>query len=156
MRVTRHRMFLDMARAASRRATCWRLNVGAVLVYDSNVVSIGYNGAPAGEPHCSGNGCRYYTPNGCKVVHAEANAFARLSERGLKCAQVYDLYVTHSPCGDCAELPEMGQVRRVVFEIPYRDPSPVARLIQRGVEVYQLLPSEMAINCASGDLCQLS
>lgn len=143
-------MYMAMARAASMRGTCYRLNVGAVLVLRGNVVSLGYNGAPAGEPHCTGNGCRYFTPTGCKVVHAEINALDRCTHED---ASGYDLYVTHSPCIACAAR-LIGVVSNVYFETAYRDPTPVQTLLVAGVMVYQLLPSGLLVDQRTGTLCQ--
>lgn len=162
MRPSRHQMFLAMARAAASRATCYRLNVGAVIVdhYTHNVVAVGYNGAAAGEPHCGGNGCRYYTPNGCKVVHAEENAIDRARDSN---AVLATLYVTHSPCSSCARLiidgpPELAISRgpiitAIYFEASYRDPGPVKALLDADKEVYQVLPSGLMVNCLTGELC---
>lgn len=156
-------MFMAMARAASTRATCYRLNVGAVLVDVAarNVVAVGYNGAPSGQPHCTGNGCQYFTSAGCRVVHAEVNALRRLqaerdatSDPGLSFA----LYVTHSPCRGCAEgLLKDGRIRVVYFEVPYRDPAPVQFLLNGSprVEVFQLLPSGLAVDQSTNQLVEL-
>lgn len=143
-------MYMQMARAAATRATCYRLNVGAVLVHGRNVIAIGYNGAPSGESHCTGNGCRYFTPLGCKVVHAETNVLSRAKHR-IGC----DLYVTHSPCSDCASrIAEGYVVSRVFFETAYRDPAPVKMLLDTGRPVYQLLPSGMLVDQRTGELVE--
>lgn len=152
-RVSREQMFLDMARAASRRSTCYRLSVGAIIVRDGNVVSIGYNGAPTKQPHCSGHACPYYTPNGCTVVHAERNAIERAPDafatfRGT-------LYCTHSPCQSCAELIVKVSIARVFYEIEYRDRSPLEYLTREGVDVYRVLPSGYCV-AADGHLVELT
>lgn len=158
MRPTRHQMFLAMARAAASRATCYRLNVGAILVDDDthNVIAIGYNGAPANEAHCTGQGCRYYTEQGCKVIHAEANAIERSEDSPAFFAR---LYVTHSPCAACVDLiltsggNRRPDITEVYYETAYRDPSPVKTLIDGGVKVYRVLPSGMMIDESTGELC---
>lgn len=165
MRPTRHQMFLEMARAASRRGTCYRLNVGAVVVDSTplnvpNVLGIGYNGAPSGEPHCTGNGCQYFTPRGCRVVHAETNALERATH---STAVFADLYVTHSPCGACVQLiADAGTrtatgptIRRVFFETAYRDPEPIKTLIGSGKDVYQILPSGLVVDQRTGEIVEL-
>lgn len=163
MRPSRHSMYMAMARAAAMRATCYRLNVGSVLVgEDRNVIGIGYNGAPMGEPHCTGNGCQYYTSLGCKVIHAEVNALERAIHPDRRVAF---LYTTHSPCGDCTtrildsagvHIPGRGYnpvVMEVYFETAYRDPSPVKRLLDGEIDVYQLLPSGLLVDQRTGSLC---
>ena len=142
-------MFMAMARAAAMRSTCYRLNVGAVLVYDRNVVAVGYNGAPSGEPHCTGNGCRYFTPAGCRVVHAEANALERVAG-----SPVDSLYVTHSPCAECARSLVAAEIAEVFFETAYRDPSPVRYLIDAQLDVFQLLPSGLLVDQRTGHLVE--
>jgi len=158
VRPSRHQMYLAMARAASMRATCYRLNVGAVVVEGRNVVAVGYNGAPSGEPHCTGNGCQYFTVSGCKVVHAEINALERV-DTDERIARHVGLYVTHSPCGDCVMAMKLAArrglyVERVFFETAYRDPSPIKQLIDYGVEVYQVMPSGLLVNHRTGELEQ--
>lgn len=159
-------MYMDMARAAATRATCYRLNVGAILVdrNDQNVVAMGYNGAASGQPHCSGNGCQYFSSSGCKVIHAERNALNRL--RGDWSPWSLAMYVTHSPCGDCARTIVSGElVAEVYFETAYRDPTPIQTLLRGpsgvdggwrrpGVSVWQLLPSGLVVDQSSGQLVE--
>lgn len=155
MRPSRHSMYMAMARAAAMRATCYRLNVGAVLVYDRSVVGVGYNGAPSGQPHCTGNGCQYFEPTGCKVVHAEINALRHIERVMLNPDDRFDLYVTHSPCSDCArQLCFDGRVSNVFFETPYRDPSPVKELLDNFIGVWQLLPSGLVVEQRTGRLVE--
>lgn len=154
MRPTRHQMFLAMARAAATRATCYRLNVGAVLVdsMNQNVIGVGYNGAPSGQPHCTGNACQYFSSTGCRVVHAEINALSRATETSLA-----NLYVTHSPCQACAERIRDNARPRILgvyFETPYRDPTPIQTLLKERVEVFQVLPSGLMVNQKNGELCE--
>ena len=149
-----------MARAAATRATCYRLNVGAILVEDRNVVGVGYNGSPAGAAHCTGVGCGYFTPEGCKVLHAEANAIERAQYAARSSDAVCELYVTHSPCGACVSailsarrsLVRRLMVGEVYFETPYRDPTPIRRLIEGDVRVLQLLPSGLMVDQSTGVL----
>lgn len=140
MRISRPEMFMQIARVVSQRATCMRLSVGAVIVVNNRPVSIGYNGAPAGDPHCSGNQCpgRF----GChETLHAERNALGHLPASVLGFNQDMDLYVTDSPCEGCANLLRAYPVKRVFFEKPYRLTDGIDLLISHGVEVYQVTPS---------------
>lgn len=113
---------MSMARIASQRATCFRLNVGAIITHENNPVSIGWNGHEAGAPHCAGNACPGITPGNCGTIHAEANALIKAAALLPDNSNV-DLYVTNSPCPTCANhIRESGlYVRRVFFEIPYRE-----------------------------------
>lgn len=157
---------MGMARLASQRSTCSRLNVGALVTYHNNPVAVGYNGAPPGEPHCSGNSCPGMTPGGCPTIHAEVNALnkARLS---VISGEKVDLYVTHSPCESCLHnlMTHRLSVGRLFFEIPYRDtthlksllspyPSPVPE-IERKTEVYEVTPAGYIVEYFSRRVVEL-
>ena len=117
-----------------------RLHVGAIVVKDDRIISIGYNGMPAGWD----NDCedQIYDEDGFhitlktkpEVLHAETNAIAKLarsSDSGLGA----DLFVTHSPCLDCAKLIYQSGIRRVWYGTEYRDSKGIDFLRQSGVEV---------------------
>lgn len=144
MRISRHQMFMGIARVASMRSTCHRLNVGAVLTVDNNVVSIGYNGSAPGQEHCGGTECKWMGTNGCKVFHAERNALVRRD--GIVLPFPTAIYVTHSPCKDCARMIWMESVDKVYYEVEYRDRSPIDYLIAQGIKVYRLLPSGYVVD----------
>lgn len=140
MRISRDQMFMQMARVASLRSTCHRLNVGAILVFDNNVVSHGYNGPASGKPHCKGNACELTATGGCaRAIHAEVNAITRLNNDLIE--EDKTLYVTHSPCPKCAELIPSAFIKRVIYETPYRDTSSLDYLVSQGIEVLRLTPS---------------
>jgi dCMP deaminase len=114
-----------------------RLKVGALVVKDDRIISIGYNGMPAGWD----NNCENEVNNELKtkpeVLHAETNAIAKLarsSESGLDA----DLFVTHSPCLDCAKIIFQTGIKRVYYANAYRDDSGISFLKNSGVEVEQL------------------
>ena len=120
-RISREAMFMEMARSASKRSTCSRLNVGSLIVMENSPISVGWNGAAAGESHCAGNDCPGMVPGKCPSLHAETNALSKAAaiiEPGTE----VDLYVTHSPCELCSLAIQQSDlyVRRVLFEIPYR------------------------------------
>lgn len=125
---------LDAARVFSRRSTCSRLNVGAVLAVDSRIVSTGYNGSAAGLPHCvhgaAGEPCT-------QAVHAEANAVAFAARHGISTAGS-TLYVTHSPCLDCAKLLVNAGVERVVYGQLYRAEAGIDLLERVGISTHRI------------------
>lgn len=119
-------------------STARRLKVGALVVKDDRIISIGYNGMPKGWD----NNCESEQEDGTiktkpEVLHAETNAIAKLArsnESGLDA----DLFVTHSPCLDCAKLIYQSGIRRVYYANAYRDESGVTFLKNSGVEVTKL------------------
>lgn len=152
-RISREVMFLEMARVASRRSTCHRLNVGAIVTHRNSPVSVGWNGAAAGLPHCAGNDCPGIVPGNCGTLHAEANALGKAANILGVCDEV-DLYVTHSPCADCSLLIRNSAlyVKRIFFEIPYRSTQhlgmfvsdyidPEDEVAMRRTEVYEVTPA---------------
>ena len=167
MRYHRENMFMDMARAASKRSTCCRLNVGSLVVCANNPISVGYNGAKSGEPHCLGNDCPGMVPGNCPAIHAEANALRKAGEL-LPAGTDVDLYLTHSPCSPCSLLVINSDlwVRRIFFEIPYRSTqhlgmfqSPYTKPHDPGrsgrTEVYEVTPAGYIVEYFSRRVVEL-
>lgn len=108
-RITKDEYFLQMAILASKRGTCPRRQVGAIMVnVRRHVLSTGYNGVPVGVSDCGSRtslckGKDFKSGKGlseCHAVHAEANAL-------LQCKDVYEIetaYLTDAPCIDCTKL----------------------------------------------------
>ena len=120
-----------------------RLHVGAIVVKDDRIISIGYNGMPAGWD----NNCeeQIYEEDGFhitlktkpEVLHAETNAIAKLArsnESGLGA----DIFITHSPCLDCAKLIYQSGISRVFYGENYRDDSGIKFLESSGIEIEQI------------------
>lgn len=154
-RISRQLMFMMMARAASMRATCHRLNVGAIVTHENSPVSVGWNGAQAGAPHCAGNDCPGIVPGMCGTLHAEANAMKKASSL-LPPGTEVDLYATNSPCPLCAAMIVNSDlyVKNIFFEVPYRStqhlgmfkgvyPCPFSRGpdVSRRTGVYEITPA---------------
>lgn len=139
-RITRHAMYMEMAHVVAKRSTCLRLNVGAVLVWDRSIVSMGYNGAPAGEEHCNHDNC-LTQPSCRRTIHAEINALSRASGYGP-----FDLYVTHSPCSHCySYIWGTGQVGRIFFGAEFRSTDHLHDSLFE-LELYRVLPSGLVID----------
>lgn len=153
MRTTRPQMFMQIAQAVAMRSTCMRLNVGAVLVQGRSIVSIGYNGAPSGAPHCAGNECP--GKHHChETIHAEMNAVAHLPAGVRASAGVtrsrLDLYVTDSPCAACfKELDRMDLVQRIFFGTPYRI---IDHLKSEKIGIYRVLPAGYIVDWNTREL----
>lgn len=96
-RISRHRMFMEIATVVAKRGTCDRARVGAVLVNsDNKIISIGYNGAPSGEAHCDEVGHLIFDGHCVRTIHAEENCLNGVTLKGHNV-----LYVTHYPCAKC-------------------------------------------------------
>ena len=149
-RISRQMMFMEMAKVVAKRATCFRLNVGALVTHDNRVVSIGWNGSPPGEPHCTGHTCAGASQ--CRqTIHAEVNALRYIPSWDDD--RVFDLYVTDSPCVDCANyILEHGYVGRVFFATPYRIATGLDILVGEGIKVYRVLPAGYVIDWATQQL----
>lgn len=145
-RISRHQMFMLFAEAAARRSTCRRLNVGCVITYDNSPVAVGYNGPPAGEPHCSGPDCG--VPSCTRAIHAEINAIKRVpADIPFGACTVY---VTNSPCPSCTiQIVQYG-FKKVVFRDEYRLVDHLANFSAAGVRLLKLTPSGFMIDFATG------
>jgi len=132
-------LYMDWATRTAQLSHAQRLNVGAVIVKDDTVISYGYNGMPAGwdntceiEEHYE-DGSRTLTTRP-EVLHAESNAIAKLA-RGHNSGERASIFVTHSPCLECAKLIYQSGISQVYYRLDYRDASGVAFLQQSGIEV---------------------
>ena len=122
---------MDHARLVARRSTCSRLHVGAVASRDGRLLVSGYNGAPAGIPHCDHEA----SPGSCKrSVHAEANVIAYAARWGIS-LEGAELTTTHSPCLSCCQLLVNSGIRRVVFDEFFREEDGLDLLSEAGIIV---------------------
>jgi len=115
--------FINIAEVVSTRSTCNRKNVGSVIVVDKHIVSAGYNGAPAGLPHCDEAGHELKMlgdRESCiRAVHSEANAIAHAARRGVKIDGA-SMYCTASPCYDCFKLMINAGIKKIVCKEVYQ------------------------------------
>jgi dCMP deaminase len=127
-RPTWDQYFLTITRQVAERSTCLRAQVGAVIVRDKNILATGYNGSPAGLPHCLDVGCLVYrstTPTGeveenCfRCIHAEINAIAQAAKNGAGIRDA-DIYITHTPCIHCFKVLINTGIKRIFYEKPYK------------------------------------
>lgn len=132
-RITRTRMMFDIAATVARRSTCGRRQVGAVLARDGRIISIGYAGAPAGQPHCSSAICDLSKP--CtRTIHAEVNAIAYAARAGVSTENA-ELFCTLSPCIECAKVIISAGIRSVYYLDRYRDYAGIKLMVSSGLEV---------------------
>ncbi|MBQ7516952.1 MAG: dCMP deaminase family protein [Bacteroidales bacterium] len=126
--------YLQMASIWAQNSYCKRRQVGALIVKDKMIISDGYNGTPSGfENQCEDeNGVtKVY------VLHAEANAITKVAKSGNS-SEGSTLYVTASPCVECAKLIIQSGIRRVVFRDAYRITDGIDLLRRAGIEVEQI------------------
>lgn len=110
--------FINIAREVSRRATCPRASVGAVIVKDHRILSTGYNGAAPGEPHCTDEGCIIVDSHCTRVIHAEVNAVAQAAKFGV-CIDGATLYYWDSQqrtpsCPNCNQVMKATGIIKVI------------------------------------------
>lgn len=108
---------MEVAKVISTFSYCERKKVGAILVQDRRIIATGYNGTPRGGVNrcedCEGN----TLPD---VLHAESNAITQCAAQGMK-AEGGTLYVTLSPCRECAKLIIQSGITKVIYSEEYRD-----------------------------------
>jgi dCMP deaminase len=121
--------YLRMAQEWAKLSHCSRKQVGAIIVKDEVIISDGYNGTPTGFDNCCENEqgeTKWY------VLHAEANALMKLS-KSTNSSKGATLYITLSPCKDCAKLILQAGIQRVVYFNEYKDCSGIEFLKNTGI-----------------------
>jgi len=121
--------FLEVATLVSKRATCLRRHVGAVLVKDKRILATGYNGAPSGIKHCIDSGdclrTKLRIPSGerhelCRGLHAEQNVLIQAALHGISTKESI-LYLTNQPCIICAKMLINAGIKEIVIKDGYPD-----------------------------------
>ncbi len=126
--------YMRMARIWAENSYCERRKVGALLVKDKMIISDGYNGTPSGfENQCEDE----HNVSKPYVLHAEANAITKVARSGNS-SDGATLYVTASPCIECAKLIIQAGIKRVVYGEQYRIMDGVELLQRAGIEVVYL------------------
>lgn len=126
--------YLRMARIWAENSYCQRRQVGALVVKDKMIISDGYNGTPCGFENVCEDESGVTKPY---VLHAEANAITKLA-RSSNNSDGATLYVTASPCLECAKLIIQAGIRRVVYGEAYRIADGIELLQRAGIETIEL------------------
>ena len=135
--------YMDVAERFAELSSARRLHVGAIVVKDDRIISIGYNGMPAGwDNNCEDqtydeDGFHITLKTKPEVLHAETNAIAKLAksnESGMGAT----MFITHAPCLDCAKLIYQSGIGSVLYRNAYRDTSGITFLEKSGVAVNQI------------------
>ena len=141
--------FIDTAERFAELSSAKRLKVGAVVVKDNRIISIGYNGMPAGWTNvCEeeighvlddcGNIVEFRTKTKDEVIHAEANAILKLARDG-ESGNGADLFCTHAPCINCAKLIYGAGIKKVYYRESYRDTLGIDFLTKCDIKVENIL-----------------
>lgn len=123
--------YMRMAAIWAENSYCQRRQVGALVVKDNRIISDGYNGTPSGFENVCENDSNVTYPY---VLHAEANAITKLA-RSHNNSDNSTLYVTDSPCIECAKLIIQAGIKRVVYGRDYRLTDGLDLLRKAGIEV---------------------
>ena len=125
------RRYIRMAQIWAENSYCKRRQVGAIIVKDKMIISDGYNGTPSGFENICEDDNGLTKPY---VLHAEANAITKIARSGNN-SDGATLYVTSSPCIECAKLIIQAGIKRVVYSEEYRLTDGIDLLRRAGIEV---------------------
>lgn len=135
--------FMDVAERFAQLSSATRLQVGAIVVKDDRIISIGYNGMPSGWDNC----CEEWDgedewgntiwKSKKEVLHAETNAIAKLA-RSPESGEGATIFITHAPCIDCAKLIYQSGISTVYYKNEYRSTQGINFLESSGIKVIRL------------------
>lgn len=129
--------FMKIAFAVSERSTCDRAFVGCVLVRDKRILTTGFNGSPAGQPHCDEVGHLLVNGHCERTIHAETNSIIQAALHGVSTRDA-TCYVTHFPCINCTKALINAGIIRIVYSVAYRiDENAMMFLKDASVELVQ-------------------
>ena len=128
------RSYLEMAAVWAKNSYCARRQVGAILVKDRMIISDGYNGTPSGFENVCEDESGVTKPY---VLHAEANAITKVAKSGNS-SEGATLYITDSPCLECAKLIIQSGIARVVYSREYRIADGADLLRRAGIRVEKI------------------
>lgn len=126
--------YMETAEVFAKLSTAKRLKVGAIIVKDQRIISIGYNGTPEGW--C--NNCEdEHNNTKPEVIHSEMNCINKLA-KSTESGENSIMFITHSPCIDCAKSIYGAGIKEVFFKNSYRDNSGIIFLEKCGIKVNQI------------------
>jgi dCMP deaminase len=129
-----HRRYLRMAQIWAENSYCQRRKVGALIVKNKMIISDGYNGTPSGFENVCEDETGVTKPY---VMHAEANAITKIA-RSNNSSEGATMYVTASPCIECAKLIVQAGIKRVIYSEKYRLVDGLELLQKAGIEVIHM------------------
>ena len=125
--------YMDTAKRFAELSSATRLKVGACVVKEHRIISIGYNGTPSGWD----NECEVDGTTKDEVVHAEANAIIKLARDG-ESGKDASIFITHAPCIHCSKMIQGAGIKEVYYSVEYRDDSGVKFLEKSGLKVEKI------------------
>jgi dCMP deaminase len=134
---------MKAAEAYAELSHAVRLKVGAIITKNDRVVSIGYNGTPAGWDNKCEDEIKWptgevkFTTTKPEVIHAEANAIGKLA-RSLESGDGATMYITYAPCFDCSKMIHVAGINKVFYRNQYRNDDGIKFLNQCNIEVEQI------------------
>lgn len=137
------RAYMQTAKIFAECSTARRLHVGAIVVKDDRIISIGYNGMPAGwDNNCEDEILDVHNADRTlktkpEVLHAESNAISKLA-RSSESGEGATMFITHSPCLDCAKLIYQSGISKVYYGKQYRDNNGIDFLNKCKIEIAQI------------------
>ena len=138
--------YIKTAEVFAELSSARRLHVGAIVVKDDRIISIGYNGMPSGwDNNCEDEIVDNYSDripivtlkSKREVLHAETNAIAKLA-KSTESGDGATMFVTHAPCMDCAKLVYQSGITSLYYRNSYRDESGLNFLRTANVGIYQV------------------
>ena len=131
--------YMDVAERFAQLISAKRAQVGSIIVKDNRIISIGYNGMPSGwdnrcEDEYQYEDGGYETRTRPEVIHAEANAIAKLA-RSNESGDHASIYITHAPCVECAKLIYTSGIHNVYYKNEYRNEDGIKFLHNCGLKV---------------------
>ena len=137
--------FMDIVDLVSKRSTCLRRKVGAVLVREKRILATGYNGPPTGITHCAVVGClrdKLKIPSGerhelCRGLHAEQNAIIQAALHGVTTKNA-TIYCTNHPCIICSKMIINSGITKIVYREDYSDKLAEEMLEEAGIEARKI------------------
>jgi len=137
--------FMDITFLVSKRSTCLRRAVGALIVKDKRILSTGYNGAPTGIKHCIETGClreKLNVASGenhelCRGIHAEQNAIIQAAYHGASIKNA-TLFCTNLPCSICAKMIINAGIKKICYNSGYADSMSEEMLNEAGINLIKI------------------
>lgn len=135
--------YMDVAERFAKLSSAKRLQVGAIVVKDDRIISIGYNGMPAGWDNTCEDVVEVHEDGGIvtktkpEVIHAEANAIAKLA-KSSESGDGSIMFLTHAPCIDCAKQVYTAGIKKVYYRDSYRDSKGLDFLTKCDIMVHQV------------------